>query len=190
MKIRDFVAICILPFLLSGCSILSNSGGEKCLTYRDQSYREFQDAQFGKAAKTIAKGIKCDKNNAGMYELQAAIHEAMGDHNTVIRAYQNCLHIDSASQPVRYQFAAYLYRQEDYKNALLQLDTFDLAPEMIDFNTRKHAASDALLAKVKRLKSAASMAMSQKIDLASLEITNLGPNINTSTYEYWPGITT
>jgi len=188
MKILNIVAMSIFLFLLGGCSILSNSGGEKCLKYRDQSYREFQEAQFGKAAKTIAKGIKCDRNNAGMYELQAAIHEAMGDHKTAIRAYQNCLRIDSASQPVRYQFAAYLYRQEDYKNALLQLDTFDLAPEMNDFNTRMHAASDALLAKAKRLKSAASMAMSQKIDLESLEITNLGPNINTSTYEYWPGM--
>lgn len=189
MRKSDLRALWLgLMLVVSSCSILQKPGGERCLKYRDQAFMEYRDAQFAKAAKSISKGISCDNKNPTMYELQAAIHEAMGEEEVAVGAYENCLKLEPEDQMVRYQYASYLYRINRYSETLNQLDSFDQSPKMPSFNKPRHGANSALNEKADRLRTAATMAIAQEGNIESLEIENLGPKINTESYEYWPGM--
>jgi len=160
----------------------------KCDKYRDKAYSEFQMQDYKKAAKTIRKAIKCNPKDAQYQQLAAAIYETLGDTTLAIKSHQSAINIEPTYQGNYYFYASYLYRIERYDACLDAIEGFFEAPQLEGFNAKRDGAKGGLLEKVDRLKASATLSLRDSKLMANLNIENMGPEINTSNSEYWPGM--
>lgn len=179
----------LIFFLGFGVAVQAQSKNPKAQKCFDQAYNEYVIGNQSKALKMLACAVKKDPSYSDAYSLQAAIYEGQGDSVHALEAYRNTLKADPLRQVNYYHFAQYLFKIERYTDALQMLDRFEKVPEMPGFKPNRDAARDKTAQAATVLKESCSLAIEDSKNMAGLNIQNLGPNINTSDFEYWPGMT-
>lgn len=163
-----------------------NPKAQKCF---DDAYTQYVLGNQDKALKLLASAIKKDPKYADAYSLQAAIYEGKGDSANALKAYRNTIKADVLRQVNYYHMAQYLFKLEKYEQALQLLDEFDQVPKMAGYKANRDAAREKTVQAANVLKESCALALEDSKNMATLNIKNMGPNINTSDFEYWPGMT-
>jgi len=179
----------LVPLVLVVCANCATAQTKpKCQKLQDDAYGAYQIQEFEIALKLVKKAIKCDPSVSTAYSLQAIIYETMNDSNNAVTAYQKCIETDSLYQANYYYYANYLFRLKRYNEALVALDGYQKAPKISGYKANRDAASQVMADKATRLKASIEMAAKSHFDVSTLNISNMGPTINSSQHEYWPGM--
>ena len=182
IKVAAIIIVAFVTFNLSA----QNKKAEACYVEANKAYNL---GEKEKAMSLIKKSIKKDPNFAKPYSFKAYMHEQEREYDLAKEAYENYLKIDSTHQASYYYFAKMLMDSGDPKTAEIIIKRFYEVPKMAAFNTKKDAARASTLTKMKSLEVAVQLAKEETQSIDELELTNLGPNINTEEREYWPGMT-
>ncbi|MBL7813287.1 MAG: PD40 domain-containing protein [Bacteroidetes bacterium] len=184
----------ILALFAISTAVFAQKGGKpkinpKAVKCFDQAYTEFEKGNITKALSLLKKSLKADPKYAEAYSLQAVIYEGKKDTGNALKAYRNCLKYDPVYQANYFYMAKYLFKLDRYAEAIGLLEKFRHVSELPGFNPKKDGASEIMQKNAARLAESAKQAQADKQNMDMLEIRNVGPGINTSTYEYWPGMT-
>ena len=150
------------------------------------------EARKGNSAKSLGllkKAIKADKNYSDAWALQADIAEKLGDTALASASYKGNIAADPLYQPTYYYFANFLYKQKRYEESRAMLDRFFNLPSEKGFKRSSDGASEEMNSRAKKLIQSCSLAIEDTQKIEELDLKNLGPGVNTSAYEYWPGMT-
>jgi outer membrane protein OmpA-like peptidoglycan-associated protein/tetratricopeptide (TPR) repeat protein len=186
MEKIKIVFLCIISF----CSVqilAQNKKAVECYLEANKQYREHGNTK--KAIELLNKAIKKDPDFKDPYVLKVNIYEEAKDYGLAKESYINYLLLDSTDQTTYYFFAKMLMDSGDPNMASEIIDKFYRVPQMKFFNPKKDASSERIMAKINSLKVAISLAKEETQSIEDLNLTNLGPNINTEDLEYWPGMT-
>ena len=164
-----------------------NKKAESCYLEANKQYHEYGNKE--KALGLLNKAIKKYPNYEKPYAFKAYIHERDKEYDKAKEAYITYLKLDSTHQTTYFYFAKMLMDSGDPKMAASVIEKFYTVPKMAGFNPKKDRASDKTLKKLKSLEIALTLAEEETQTIDELNLKNLGPNINTSSREYWPGMT-
>ena len=155
----------------------------------DKALIEAQKGNNSKALASLKKAIQADKKYSDAWGLQAEIAEKVGDTALARISYIGNIAADPMYQPTYYYYAKFLYKQKQYAESKAMLDRFFNLPAEKEFKKSKDGASETMNDKAKKLLQSCSLAIEDRQIIENLDLKNLGPGVNTSSYEYWPGMT-
>ncbi|MCC7298235.1 MAG: OmpA family protein [Bacteroidia bacterium] len=164
----------------------SNPKAQKCF---DDAFNQYNLGNEDKALKLLATAVKKDPKFSDAYSLQGLIYEGKKDSANALISYRNAISADPLAQVNYFTLAKYYFDLERYEDAVAILDQFDKVPNAEGFNPKKHGVRDRTKEGAARLRESCTMAIEDTKNMAGLNIQNMGPNINTGDYEYWPGMT-
>ena len=128
-RFNAFLLVTLMAFLLSAC-VTTERGGvgtkaddAKALEYSLSLARNYIRAGNWEAAKRHLKfAIELDDSSAEVYEAMALVFQNTGEFEFAENNYKRSIKIDSNFSRVRNNYAAFLYQQRRYKEAVKQLE--------------------------------------------------------------------
>jgi outer membrane protein OmpA-like peptidoglycan-associated protein/tetratricopeptide (TPR) repeat protein len=185
-----FIGVCLFPVISLAQKVSKKPApNPKAVKSFNQAYIEFEKGNADKALGLLKKALKTDPKYANAWALQAAIYEGEKDSGASLKAYRMCIQSDPLYQGNYFYMAKYLFKLGRYDETLKILKDFENASSLEGFNSKKDAASEKMMKDALRLKTISEQARLDMQNMNNLDIRNLGPGINTKTYEYWPGMT-
>jgi outer membrane protein OmpA-like peptidoglycan-associated protein len=185
MEKIKILLICAIGIILN-TAVGQNKKAQDCYV---QAFKSYNIGDNDKALSLLNKAIKKDPNFAKPYNLLAAIYERDKQIDKAVEAYENYIRIDSTYQSTYYYYAKMLLDNGREKEAERIANKFFTVPNMRTFNAKKDGASQAIQGKMSNLQTAIKMSKDESQTENEVGLKNLGPNVNTEAYEYWPGMT-
>lgn len=156
----------------------SGTKNKKAEFYFGEALRAFQSMQEVAAKKSIEKALQNDPVFIDAKMLFAEIDRTSGALNKAKSIYNEVVQINPAF-PLSYYYLTLIYfQQKQYDSVIFQADTY---LKLSDFYRKKED--------VIKLKASALFAKTAILSPVNFNPVNLGPEINTSENEYFPGIT-
>lgn len=187
---NNCMRLIFLIFLLISAPLLlaqtSNKKAQKCF---DDAFNQFNLGNKPKALSLLKSATKKDPAFADAYSLEALIYESMKDSANALAAHRKAIKADPFYQTSWYSYARYLFSLERYADALKAIEAFEKLPLINGFDQKKDAARKSVVEDAARLKESCVMGIRDSKNIEELNVRNMGPNINTADYEYWPGMT-
>ncbi|MBS3914930.1 MAG: PD40 domain-containing protein [Bacteroidetes bacterium] len=182
--------ITVLTILLFfTASLQAQSRNAKAQKYFNAAIKEYDMGKSKEALSLLNKAIKKDPNFSNAYAFLAEIYERKNDSVQAIRNHRMAIKTDPVYQYNYYIFSKYLFSLGRYDEAENLLKLFDSVPKMKGFDPKRDAARERTQENVVKLKESCKIAREDTRNIADLHIQNMGPNINTTDWEYWPGMT-
>lgn len=128
-SIRAQLALLLTSLLVSGC-ITTTEGGftekaspEKALEQRVSLARQYIGEGNAKDAKrNLQIAHDLDPNSADVHEAFALVFQSTGEYERAEESFRKSVRLDKSCSRCRNNFAAFLYSQKNYKEAVSQLE--------------------------------------------------------------------
>jgi len=175
---RFFVIILFLTSVLSNAQELSSSSRKAKKLYEEATYH-IQYEQYFEAKEKLLKAIATDANFYEAYLMLGDLHADMKEPQTALRYYKEAVALNKDFYPQVHYFIGRLYMDSgDYAGAELAFQQFLSYPDIDDYSKR-NAQRQLLNCQF------ATVALQNPVDFEPL---NMGPNINSVYYEYFPSM--
>lgn len=170
-------------------NVQAQSKSPKAQKFFDKAFTQFNLGNKDKALTYLKKALKKDPKFADAYSLEAMVHESRKDTALALKAHRNAIKADPLYQMSYFSYARYLFELERYEEAEKAVEEFENVTSKPGFDPKKDAARKRTVEDAQKLKESCKLAIEDVKNMASLNIQNLGPGINTKDYEYWPCMT-
>jgi len=186
----DMRKLIILPLVFIAalsCNAQSkNAKAQKCF---DQAFSHYNMGDDDAALKSLSCALKKDPLFSDAWSLQALIYEQRKDTANAVKSLRKALSSDPLQQYSYYSLAEYLFKLNRYEEAIATLEQFDKVPDAPGFIAKKHGVKESTKLAAAKLKESCKMVIEDSKNLEAMNIRNMGPNVNTTDWEYWPGMT-
>ena len=183
------VAFLLILTLMGSCAIAQKGNRKKAENEFMTALKAYSEGNKPVALQYVKKAIKADVTFASAWSLQAEIAEKINDTVLARSSYDACLKYEPYFQNHYYYYAKYCFRQGQNEKALNLLAKFNNVPEEAGFDPKKDKASATIKTQAEKLGESCRLSMEDQQKVEDLDIRNLGPGVNSSDYEYWPGMT-
>ncbi len=127
--IRTLVVTLPASMLLSAC-VTTTTGGfsekaspEKALEKRVSLARQYiGEGNTGDAKRNLQMAHDIDPNNASVHEAFALVYQSTGEWERAEESFRKAVRLDSGCSRCRNNYAAFLYSQKNYEEAVAQLE--------------------------------------------------------------------
>lgn len=175
------VAALLLPGLLLTAQQVTSSTSKKAIKHYQKGYEHIRNRQFTDAIHYAKMAIQEDVSFTEAYIMVAESYSMMEESDLALIYYQKALYVDPDFSPQLYYFTAREYMRSNHYNEALAffVQYFEKAGTekgKVSADIRMHYDQCVYRAKL-------------MTDSSHIQLTNMGPNINSVLDEYQPSFT-
>lgn len=156
-----------------------NPKAEKCF---NEAKAEFSINNYKEALNKLQCAFKNQKNYGDAFTLEAMIYEAQGNIDAAIVSAKKAISTDSLFLGGHFYHAQLLFKANQYEQVLKVLNEM----EGIKKRNPKIRFSDRMKDEVTKLRTSAEFAIVDSKVSESIQLVNMGPEVNSVHHEYWP----
>ncbi len=173
---------------MGSCAIAQKGNRKKAETEFMSALKAYSEGNKQAALQYVKKSLKADVTFGNAWSLQAEIAEKMNDTVLARSSFDACLKYEPFYQNHYYYYAKYCFRQGQNEKALNLLARFNNISDETGFDPVNDKASASIKTAAEKLVESCRLAMEDLQRIEDLDIRNLGPGVNSTNNEYWPGM--
>lgn len=128
-RLRGLLLCALLLMGLAACvttekgGLSANADEDRALELTLQLARDYmREGKWDAAKRHLKAAMEMDDSNAEVHEGMALVFQNTGELDRVDEHYRKAVSIDPSDSRIRFNYAGFLYSQEQYKEAIKQLD--------------------------------------------------------------------